>query len=81
MNFFAYTTNRYALWAIVVFVLHISNTFTILPFFIISILLVGSNYFFEKTKREKEYAHPFLDWLWLPITVITIVLVLIKYVL
>ena len=81
MNLFAYTTNRYALWAFVVFVLHVSNTFIIPSFFIVSILLVGSNYFFEKTKREKDFANPILNWLWLPILVVTIVFVVINYVL
>lgn len=81
MNFFAYTTNRYALWAFVVFILHISHKFTVLSFFIISIFLVGSNYFFEKTKREKDFTNPVLNWVWLPITVVTIVFILLKYVL
>ncbi|MDJ0331929.1 hypothetical protein [Planococcus sp. S3-L1] len=81
MNLFAYTTNRYALWVFVVFVLHVSHTFTVFSFFIVSIFLVGANYFFEKTKREKDFANPIFNWLWLPITVVTIIFVLITYVL
>lgn len=80
MTIFAHTTTRYALWALVIFSLHISGMFTVFALFISSILLVWTNYFFEKTGREKEFGNRLVDWLWLPILVGTVLFVLVEYV-
>ncbi|WP_298831079.1 hypothetical protein [uncultured Planococcus sp.] len=80
MALFAHTTTRYVLWSFIIFLLHLTGSLTIFTLLIISLLLVWSNYFFEKAGKEKELENKLFEWLWLPILVGTVAFVLYHYV-
>ena len=77
---FAHTTTRYVLWSFIIFLLHLTGSLTIFSLFIISLLLVWSNYIFEKNGKERELKNNLIEWLWLPILVGTAAFVLYHYV-
>lgn len=77
---FAYTSVRYVVWALIIFLLHVIGGLTIFTMVIVSLVLVWTNYFFEKTRREKEFNNNLAEWLWLPILVSTIAFFLVEYV-
>lgn len=80
MAIFAYTTTRYLLWSLIIFSLHVSGTLTIFTLFIACLILIGSNYFVEKTGQEKEFNNKLAEWLWMPILTATMVLIIVEYI-
>ena len=80
MNIFSYTTTRYIIWSLIIFYLHLANSFTVSSFFVVSLSLVLINYFFERMGREREFDNKILEWLWLPISLGTMIFVLYHYV-
>lgn len=80
MALFAHTSTRYVLWSSVIFLLHFMDSLSIFTLFIVSLLLIGANYFFEKTGQEKEFENNLVDWLWLPILVGTMGFIVSYYV-
>ena len=77
---FAHTTTRYVLWSFIIFLLHLTGSLTIFTLLIISLLLVWTNFFFEKTGQEKKFENNLVEWLWLPILIGTVAFVLYHYV-
>lgn len=80
MNIFSYTTTRYIIWSLIIFYLHLANSFIFISFFVVSLSLVLVNYFYEKMGREREFDNKIVEWLWLPISLGTMVFVLYHYI-
>ena len=80
MNIFSYATIRHIIWSLIIFYLHLTNSFTVISFFVVSLSLMLANYFFEKTGRERQFENKILEWLWLPISAGTMIFVLYHYV-